>query len=117
MAAAEGWIPILLVLSEINWRELDDFRRTRLVDGVATFDGSIDADGRHFPGAESGGSRARYLPEEGVGLGLVSGDGWRVPYSGSDCAVYHEGVGHSVGLFHPKPEDHSVMGRASTSTG
>ena len=47
-----------------------------------------------------------------LGVGLVSGDGWRVPYSGSDCAVYHEGIGHPVGLPHPEPLDDSVMGTA-----
>jgi hypothetical protein len=117
--SALGWpgkragFPVLLVLSDINWRELDDFQRTRKVGGVATFEGAVDDEGRHFPGAESGGSRAQYLPEEALGLGLVSGDGWRVPYSGSDCPIYHEGVGHPVGLSHPKAEDdYSVMGRA-----
>lgn len=104
--------PILLVLSEINWRELDDFRRTRTVDGVARFDGSVDAEGRHFPGAKSGGARAVYSPEEGLGMGLVSADGWRVPYIGSDCVVYHEGIGHPIGLPHPEPIDDSVMGVA-----
>jgi hypothetical protein len=99
-------------LSDINWRELDDFQRTIVVDGKARFEGSVDQEGRHFPGAESGGSRATYLPEEGVGLGLVSGDGWRVPYSGSDCPIYHEGIGHPIGLPHPEPEDDSVMGVA-----
>ena len=43
------------------------------------------------------------------GIGLVSADGWRVPYSGSDCVVYHEGVGHAIGLPHPEPPDDSVM--------
>jgi hypothetical protein len=109
--AREGF-PILLVLSDINWRELDDFRRTILVDGRPRFEGSVDEHGRHFPGAESGGARAAYLPDEGIGLGLVSADGWRVPYSGSDCVVYHEGIGHPLGLLHPEPEDDSVMGLA-----
>jgi hypothetical protein len=104
--------PILLVLSEINWRELDDFQRTRIVDGVARFEGSVDDEGRHFPGAESGGARAVYNPEEGLGMGLVSADGWRVPYTGSDCVVYHEGIGHPIGLPHPEPIDDSVMGVA-----
>jgi Tol biopolymer transport system component len=104
--------PILLVLSDINWRELDDFQRMAVVDGVPKFEGSVDAEGRHFPGAESGGSRASYLPEEGIGLGLVSGDGWRVPYSGSDSAVYHEAIGHPIGLQHTEPIDDSVMGVA-----
>ncbi len=53
-----------------------------------------------------------YLPDEGIGLGLISGDGWRVPYSGSDSAVYHEAIGHPIGLPHPEPIDDSVMGVA-----
>jgi hypothetical protein len=110
-AERQGY-PILLVLSDINWRELDDFRRERLVDGVPRHEGAVAADGRHFPGAESGGARATYHAEEGFGMGLVSGDGWRVPYSGSDCVVYHEGLGHTIGLPHPEPNDDSVMGTA-----
>ena len=105
---SEGF-PILLVLSEINWRELDDFTRLKIVDGQPTFDGNIGQDGRHFPGAEAGGARAIYDSEKGLGVGLVSADGWRVPYSGSDCVVYHEGVGHAIGLPHPEPADDSVM--------
>lgn len=106
--------PVLLVLSDINWRELDDFRRTRVIDGRATHEGNIGAGGRHFPGAESGGARAIYNPK-GFGMGLVSSDGWRVPYSGSDCVVYHEGLGHSIGLPHPNPIDDTVMGTAQYS--
>lgn len=102
--------PVLLVLSDINWRELDDFHRVRLVDGKKAHEGHVAADGRHFPGAESGGARATYLAKPGYGMGLVSGDGWRVPYSGSDCVVYHEGLGHSIGLPHPEPIDDTVMG-------
>jgi len=102
--------PILLVLSEINWRELDDFTRTREVDGKQIFEGHVAGDGRHFPGAESGGSRATTSGSKG--RGLVSADGWRVPYSGSDCVIYHEGVGHPIGFPHPEPIDDSVMGTA-----
>ena len=95
---ADETFPILLVLSDINWRELDDFWRLRQADGQ--FEGQI-IDDRHFPGAASGGARSLYWPDRGVGWGLVSGDGWRVPYSGTDCVVYHEGVGHPIGLPHP----------------
>jgi hypothetical protein len=105
---AKGF-PIILVLGEINWRELDDFTRTRIVDGKPVHEGNIGEGGRHFPGAESGGARAYYDPGQGHGVGLVSADGWRVPYSGSDCVVYHEGLGHTVGLPHPEPADDSVM--------
>lgn len=104
--------PVLLVMSDINWRELDDFRRTRKIDGKDVHEGNIAGDGRHFPGAESGGARATYLADPGYGMGLVSADGWRVPYSGSDCVVYHEGLGHSIGIPHPDPIDDSVMGVA-----
>lgn len=100
--------PILLVLSDINWQPLDDFFRLRKKETRLEFDGQL-IDGRHFPGSPSGGARATYLADRGVGWGLVSADGWRVPYRGSDCVVYHEGVGHTVGLPHPEPGDGSVM--------
>ena len=100
--------PILLVLSEINWRPLDDFYRLHPVENRLEFEGSL-SEGGHFPGAASGGARATYLADRGVGWGLVSGDGWRVPYRGTDCVVYHEGVGHSVGMPHPEPGNNSVM--------
>lgn len=104
---SEGF-PILLVLSEINWRPLDDFYRVAQKDGQQVFEGNYQ-NGQHFPGAASGGSRAAYLAQEGVGWGLVSADGWRVPYRGSDCVIYHEGCGHTVGLPHPEPGNDSVM--------
>lgn len=100
--------PILLVLSEINWRELEDFYRLRPGNGGLEFEGQLIG-GRHFPGAASGGARATYLADRGAGWGLVSADGWRVPYSGTDCVVYHEGVGHTVGLPHPRRGNGSVM--------
>ncbi|TWT92560.1 hypothetical protein [Neorhodopirellula pilleata] len=100
--------PILLVLSEINWRPLDDFYRLAPTEGGFEFEGNLH-DGQHFPGAASGGSRASYRADRGVGWGLVSADGWRVPYRGSDCVVYHEGCGHTVGLPHPEPGNGSVM--------
>lgn len=104
--------PILLVLSEINWRPLDDFYRLHPGDdGKPVFEG-IFRDQLHFPGAKSGGSRAAYLADRGVGRGLVSADGWRVPYRGSDNVIYHEGCGHTVGLPHPEPQNGSVMSLA-----
>ena len=103
-----GSFPILLVLSEINWRPLDDFYRVKRDGESWQFEGNYHR-GRHFPGAESGGARATYLADRGVGWGLVSGDGWRVPYSGTDCVVFHEGVGHSIGLPHNEPADGAVM--------
>lgn len=110
----ENSFPILLVLSDINWRPLDDFFRVSPTDGRLQFEGQI-INGRHFPGARSGGSRATYLAHRGVGWGLVSADGWRVPYSGTDCVIYHEGVGHPIGLPHPKPQNSSVMSLAQYS--
>jgi len=106
-----GAFPILLVLSEINWRPLDDFFRVSSQDGQLKFEGQI-IKGRHFPGARSGGSRATYLADRGVGWGLVSADGWRVPYCGTDCVIYHEGVGHPIGLPHPEPQNDTVMSLA-----
>lgn len=100
--------PILLVLSEINWRPLDDFYRLRPDGDSFVFEGNNHG-GQHFPGAASGGARAAYLADRGVGWGLVSADGWRVPYRGSDCVIYHEGCGHTVGLPHPEPGNGSVM--------
>lgn len=101
--------PILLVLSDINWRPLDDFYRVKPnPKGGWIFEGNY-SNGRHFPGAEAGGARATYLADRGVGWGLVSADGWRVPYRGTDCVVYHEGCGHTVGLPHPRQGNNSVM--------
>ncbi|QDS94196.1 hypothetical protein FF011L_29740 [Roseimaritima multifibrata] len=104
-----GHFRILLVLSDINWQPLDDFYRLK-PDGEKgwVMDGNLNR-GQHFPGAAAGGSRATYLARRGVGWGLVSGDGWRVPCRGSDCVVYHEGCGHTVGLPHPEPGNGSVM--------
>ena len=100
---------ILLVLSDINWRPLEDFYRVRPTeDGGFTFEGQF-INGLHHPGSGAGGARAAYLADRGAGWGLVSADGWRVPYRGSDCVVYHEGVGHTIGLPHPEPGDGSVM--------
>jgi hypothetical protein len=100
--------PILLVMSDINWRPLDDFFRVRFKNQKAEFEGHYNQ-GRHFPGAESGGARAVYWDNVGKGWGLVSADGWRVPYTGSDCVVYHEGVGHTIGLPHTDQANTSVM--------
>ncbi len=100
--------PILLVLSEINWRPLDDFYRVKPTERGFVFEGNYNG-GQHFPGATAGGARALYNPNRGIGWGLVSADGWRVPYRGSDCVVYHEGCGHTVGLPHPEPGNGSVM--------
>jgi hypothetical protein len=107
----EAAFPILLVLSDINWRPLEDFYRVHPARDKLVFEGQF-IDGRHFPGATSGGSRATYLADRGTGWGLVSADGWRVPYCGTDCVIYHEGVGHTVGLPHPETGNGSVMSLA-----
>lgn len=105
----DGAFPILLVLSDINWRPLDDFYRlSPRPDGGLEFEGT-QSDGWRVPGARSGGARATYLSHRGVGWGLVSADGWRVPYRGSDCVAYHEGVGHPIGLPHTDRADGNVM--------
>jgi hypothetical protein len=111
LPAERSAFPVLLVLSDINWRPLEDFYRLRPINGTLQFEGQFNQ-GRHFPGAQSGGARATYLADRGVGWGLVSADGWRVPYSGTDCVVYHEGVGHPIGLPHPQPGNGSVMSLA-----
>lgn len=106
----EGPFPIVLVLSDINWQPLDDFYRLKPNGKTPEFDGQIIR-GEHFPGSTRGGSRAGYR-RIGMGVGLVSADGWRVPYRGSDCVIYHEGLGHTVGLPHPDKGDGSVMSQA-----
>ena len=103
--------PVCIVLSDVNWRPLDDFTRLAPAPQGFVFDGSLSADGSHVPGAKAGGSRAVYLADRRQGRGLVSADGWRVPCRGSDCVVYHEGVGHAIGLPHPEPSGGSVMGQ------
>jgi len=107
-AGSREGFPVLLVLSEINWRPLDDFYRVKPAAGGFEFEGNFNGT-EHFPGAASGGARATYFADRGIGWGLVSADGWRVPYRGSDCVVYHEGCGHTVGLPHPESGDGSVM--------
>ena len=106
---ADGAFPVLLVLSDVNWRPLDDFSRMAPAAEGWRFEGSLSPEGIHVPGAAAGGSRAIYLPDRGRGWGLVSGDGWRVPCRGSDCVAYHEGIGHAIGLPHPDAADGSVM--------
>ncbi len=111
--------PIVLVLSDINFAPgYDDW--TRVYDRSNGFfeppydfcDGYIRGDGEDRPGSRCGGSRSVFWPEMHIGLGLVTADGWRVPIKGTDCVVYHEGLGHAIGLPHPEPIDNSVMGLA-----
>lgn len=119
----------LLVLSDITWRPFDDFHQLRL-DGagrVPVWDGLITTE--HASGlrlhvvaaSPAGGSRSSYrdlmirsVDQRGVGWGIVSADGWRTPLTGTDCTVYHEGLGHLLGMVHPNgdpAEERSVMQR------
>lgn len=115
----EDCFPIVLVMADINFSPgYDDW--TRVCDGEGCFlapphddcAGHVTGSGEDRPGSRSGGARSVYWPERGIGLGLVTADGWRVPLKGSDCVVYHEGIGHAIGLPHPDPIDDSVMGMA-----
>lgn len=111
--------PILLVFSDMNFcPSYDDW--TRECSGeLCPFDpphsdcrGWVLDNGEDRPGSRCGGARAVYWPDRHIGLGLVTADGWRVPIKGTDCVVYHEGVGHSIGLPHPEPSNNSVMSLA-----
>ncbi len=111
--------PIILVFSDHNYSpSYDDW--TRECRGVGCLfpephsdcAGHVKSNGEDRPGSRCGGSRALFWPEMHIGLGLVTADGWKVPLLGSDCVVYHEGIGHSIGLPHPEPIDDSVMGLA-----
>ncbi len=115
----EGDFPVLLVMSDINFSSsYDDW--TRICDGEGClFDaphqdcnGYVREDGDHRPGTRCGGSRAVYWIHRNQGYGLVTADGWRVPMKGTDCVFYHEGIGHTIGLPHPEPNDDSVMSLA-----
>jgi hypothetical protein len=100
--------PILLVLSDINFVEIDDFQRTFTVDGKT--DRCLPLPALCSSKTETGGSRAGYYGD--YGMGLVSGAGWRVPRRGADCVVYGDGLGRPLGLGHPDPLDKSVTGLA-----
>ncbi|MBD3268311.1 hypothetical protein GF373_16720 [bacterium] len=110
---------ILLVMADINFSAgYDDW--TRLCSGEncpfpaphAKCAGYVRSDGEDRPGSRAGGARSLFWKEKHIGLGLVTADGWRVPIKGSDCVVYHEGLGHAMGLPHPDPINNSVMGLA-----
>jgi len=111
--------PILLVLSDVNFSPgYDDWTRT--CDGKTCIfppphskcSGHVNENGEDRPGSRCGGARSVFWPEKHIGLGLVTADGWRVPIKGTDCVVYHEGIGHAIGLPHPEPINNSVMGLA-----
>ncbi len=114
----EGF-PILLVLSDVNFSPgYDDWTRT--CDGKTCIfppphsecSGYVKETGEDRPGTRCGGARSVFWPEKHIGLGLVTADGWRVPIEGTACVVYHEGIGHAIGLPHPEPINNSVMGLA-----
>jgi hypothetical protein len=116
---AENQLHIIIVLSDINFSDgYDDW--TRECDGEncpfpaphAQCRGHVNGNGEDRPGSRAGGSRSLYWVDRHIGLGLVTADGWRVPLKGSDCVVYHEGLGHALGLPHPTPINNSVMGFA-----
>lgn len=110
--------PILLVMADMNfcpgyddWTRACDETQCICPDHSACA-GYVNDQGEDYPGTCCGGARAVYWPARHRGLGLVTADGWRVPLRGSDCVVYHEGIGHSIGLPHPDPINNSVMGLA-----
>jgi len=111
--------PIVLVLADVNfspgysdWTRACDGQGCLFPEPHGDCAGHVTGTGEDRPGTRCGGARALFWPEKHIGLGLVTADGWRVPLTGTDCVVYHEGVGHSLGLPHPEPIDDSVMGLA-----
>ena len=115
--------PILLIFTDSNfcpgydeWTRMCDANLCICADHPKFCAGHITGTGEERPGSSCGGSRAVYWKDENIGLGVISGDGWRVPIKGSDCVAYHEGVGHAIGLPHPEPMNDSVMGRAQYLT-
>ncbi|MBI1388284.1 MAG: hypothetical protein GC154_07540 [bacterium] len=115
----ESRFPILLVFADCNfspgyndWTRVCDPERCFLEPPHAECAGHVTASGEDRPGTRCGGARSVYWAEKHIGLGLVTADGWRVPIKGTDCVVYHEGIGHAIGLPHPEPIDDSVMGLA-----
>lgn len=114
-----GEFPIILVFSDHNYSpSYDDWSRECSGLGCIFPEPHIDCagyvrpDGEDRPGSRCGGARAVFWPQKHIGLGLVTADGWKTPLLGSDCVVYHEGIGHSIGLPHPEPINDSVMGLA-----
>ncbi len=69
---------ILLVLSEINWRPLDDFYRPRQDEGKLVFEEISTATGTS--GSGPGGAAGEALLSGRGGGASSCGDGWRVPY-------------------------------------
>jgi hypothetical protein len=111
--------PVLLVMSDVNFSpSYDDWTRTCSGEGCvfppphSKCAGHVRDNGEDRPGTRCGGARSVFWPEKHIGLGLVTADGWRVPIKGTDCVVYHEGIGHAIGLPHPEPIDDSIMGLA-----
>ncbi|MGI6454138.1 MAG: hypothetical protein ACOX5R_00760 [bacterium] len=116
---ATGAFPILLVMSDMNFSPgYDDWSRVcsgencPLDEPHSQCAGWVNSNGEDRPGSRAGGARALLWAEKHIGLGLVTADGWRVPIKGTDCVVYHEGIGHALGLPHPEPINDSVMGLA-----
>lgn len=115
----EKGFPLILIFTDTNfcpgyddWRRVCDPAACICPDHPRGCPGHVTASGEERPGSACGGSRAVYWPSESLGIGVISGDGWRVPVKGSDCVAYHEGIGHAIGLPHPEPMNDTVMGRA-----
>lgn len=110
--------PILMVFADLNHCPYDDWTRECVNPNCAcpghpqACRGYVASDGIEFPGSPCGGARAMYWRPERFGAGLITADGWKVPVKGSDSVVYHEGIGHCIGLPHPSPMNDSVMGTA-----
>ncbi|MGC9327994.1 MAG: hypothetical protein ACP5I1_10200 [Candidatus Hinthialibacter sp.] len=120
----EDAFPIILAFSDHNFSPgYDDWTRECSGKGCmfpaphSDCAGYVRPEGEDRPGSRCGGARSLFWPERHIGLGLVTADGWRVPLKGSDCVVYHEGIGHSIGLPHPEPINDSVMGLAQYAGG
>ena len=111
--------PILLVFANVNfspgyddWTRVCHPERCLFPSNHDQCAGHVTGEGEDRPGSRCGGARSVFWPEQHIGLSLVTADGWKVPIKGTDCVVYHEGIGHAVGLPHPEPIDNSVMGLA-----
>lgn len=115
--------PIVLIFADTNFCPgYDDWNRTCNPKKCIckphgnSCQGHVTNTGEERPGTSCGGSRAVYAKSLHIGIGVISGDGWRVPAKGSDCVAYHEGIGHTIGLPHPDPINDTVMGLAQYRT-
>ena len=111
---AKGF-PVVIVFADINHCRYDDWERCCASENCKceghpdACRGNVERNGTEHPGSPCGGARAAYFENEHIGVGLVTADGWRVPVLGTDCVVYHEGIGHAIGLPHPEKNNANVM--------